>query len=322
MASQEVHVVTGAFGYSGRYIARRLLALGYRVRTLTNRRPRPDLFDRPIDVHPLAFDDPARLREALQGAAVLYNTYWVRFEEAGFSFDRAVVHTLRLFEAARAAGVRRIVHISITHPSEDSPLPYFRGKGRLERALRESGVSWAILRPAVLFGGEDILINNIAWCLRHLPVMAVFGDGSYRLQPIHVDDLAALAVGAGLQSDCCLIHAIGPETFTFRGLLEQLGEILDCPRPILSVSPEVGEWAARLLGWFLEDVVLTRDEIAGLMQGLLAVDNVPATGVTRLTDWARRHAATLGLHYARELARRRSEAVGGEPRSCERGQIA
>ncbi|MGA4578933.1 SDR family oxidoreductase [Limisphaera sp. VF-2] len=320
MPSDELHVVTGAFGYSGRYIARRLLALGVRVRTLTNRRPRPELFDRPIEVHPLAFDDPARLREALQGAAVLYNTYWVRFDRAGFSFDRAVANTLRLFEAARAAGVRRVVHVSITNPSEASPLPYFRAKARLERALQESGLSWAILRPAVLFGGDDILINNIAWCLRHLPVMAVFGDGSYRLQPIHVEDLAALAVEAGQEPDCCLIHAIGPETFTYRGLLEQLGELLGCPRPILSVSPETGWWAARLLGWFLDDVMLTRDEIAGLMQGLLAVDDVPATGVIRLTDWARRHAATLGLHYASELARRKPMTAEAEPRGSRPGR--
>jgi NADH dehydrogenase len=312
MTVEELHVVTGAFGYSGRYIARRLLAAGIRVRTLTNSVPRPHLFDRPIEVYPLAFDDPAGLVASLKGAAVLYNTYWVRFNHAGFSLARAVRNTLRLFEAAHAAGVRRIVHISITNPSEDSPLEYFRGKAQLERALRNSGVSWAILRPAVLFGDGDILINNIAWCLRHLPFMPVFGTGLYRLQPIHVDDLAALAVQAGQMQEPCLVHAIGPQTFTFLELLEQLGEILDCPRPLIRVSPELGWWGVRLLGWFLNDVVLTREEIAGLMQGLLAVDDAPPAGSTRLTDWARQHAATLGLHYASELARR-SRAASAPP---------
>ena len=300
-----LHVVTGAFGYSGRYITRRLLAAGYRVRTLTNKPPWPQLFERPIEVHPLAFDDPHKLAESLRGADVLYNTYWVRFEQAGVTFGQAVQNTLRLFEAARVAGVRRIVHISITNPSENSPLPYFRGKALLERALRESGLSWAILRPALLFGGDDILINNIAWCLRHLPVMGVFGDGLYRLQPIHVDDLARLAVELGQRNEPILLHALGPETFTYRGLLQQLGEILDCPRPLIRVSPDTGAWFAKLLGWFLDDVLLTREEILGLMQGLLAVDGQPPTGQVRLTDWARQNAGTLGLHYHSELARRR-----------------
>lgn len=303
--SVPLHVVTGAFGYSGRYITRRLLAAGYRVRTLTNSPPRPGLFEHPIEVRPMTFDDPHRLTESLRGADVLYNTYWVRFEEAGVTFDQAIQNTLRLFEAARAAGVRRIVHISITNPSENSPLSYFRGKALVERALRESGLSWAILRPALLFGGDDILINNIAWCLRHLPVMAVFGDGLYRLQPVHVDDLARLAVELGQRDGSTLLHALGPETFTYRGLLQQLGEILDCPRPLIRVSPDTGAWCARLLGWFLDDVLLTRDEILGLMQGLLAVDNEPPTGRTRLTDWARQNVATLGLHYHGELSRRR-----------------
>lgn len=302
-----LHVVTGAFGYSGRYITRRLLAAGYRVRTLTNRPPRSELFEHPIEVHPLAFDDPRRLTESLRGADVLYNTYWVRFEQAGVTFDQAVRNTLRLFEAARAAGVRRLVHVSITNPSENSPLPYFRGKARLERALRQSDLSWAILSPALLFGGADILINNIAWCLRHLPVMAVFGDGLYRIQPIHVDDLARLAVELGQRNEPILLHALGPETFTYRGLLQQLGEILDCPRPLIRVSAETGARVAKLLGWFLDDVLLTREEILGLMEGRLAVDGEPPTGQIRLTDWARQNAATLGIHYHSELARRRIE---------------
>ena len=122
---------------------------------------------------------------------MLYNTYWVRFNYGSFSHAAAVENTLALFAAARQAGVGRVVHLSIANPSEDSPLEYFRCKARLERALRESGLSYAILRPTVLFGGQDILINNIAWMLRRLPVLGVFGDGRYRLQPIYVDDLAA-----------------------------------------------------------------------------------------------------------------------------------
>ena len=214
MAEPVVHAVTGAFGYSGTYIARRLLAAGCRTITLTNSTDRANEFGGRLPAYPFNFDHPDKLVESLRGAAVLYNTYWVRFNHPTFTHADAVQNTLTLFDAAQRAGVRRIVHVSITNPSEASRLEYFRGKARLERALRESGLSYAILRPTVLFGKEDILINNIAWAIRHLPVMGVFGDGQYRVQPIHVDDLAALAVAQGQQADLpdAIISAIRPET--------------------------------------------------------------------------------------------------------------
>jgi uncharacterized protein YbjT (DUF2867 family) len=223
---QELHVVTGAFGYSGKYIARRLLECGYQVRTLTHSLHRANPFAGRVEAHPFHFDTPDRLVESLKGATVLYNTYWVRFNYRDFKHSVAVQNTLKLFEAARRAGVGRIVHVSITNPTEDSPLEYFSGKARLERALIESGLCYSILRPTVLFGKEDILINNIAWMLRRLPVFGVFGSGQYRLQPIYVDDLAKLAVEQGQETANNIINAIGPETFTYRELVQEIGPLL------------------------------------------------------------------------------------------------
>jgi NADH dehydrogenase len=324
----DVHVVTGAFGYSGRYIAQRLLREGCRVRTLTNSPQRHSPLSGKIEVFPLQFQRPEQLREALQGAAVLYNTYWVRFNHRDFTFAAAVANTKTLFRTARKAGVRRIVHVSITNPSLDSPLEYFRGKAELERELIDSGIPCTILRPAVLFGHEDILINNIAWTLRHFPLFGVFGDGNYRLQPIYVDDLAELAVTAGLGGEgasagpsgstshgpgrgqdkppaapVSIVNAIGPETFTYRQLATKIGQIIGRPRPIVSIPPALGCLAAWLIGKAVRDVVVTRAEIAGLMAGLLYVDAPPA-GRTHLTAWAAEHAAWLGRRYASELARR------------------
>ncbi|MEW5984499.1 MAG: NAD(P)H-binding protein [Acidobacteriota bacterium] len=212
-------VVTGAFGYSGKYIAGRLLAAGARVRTLTNSPQRRNPFGAAVEAHPYNFDRPDDMVRSLQGASVLINTYWVRFDHADFTHAAAVRNTLRLFDAAQRAGVRRIVHVSITNPSPHSALPYFRGKAELESALRESEVSYAILRPTVLFGREDILINNIAWMLRRFPVFGVFGDGRYKLQPIFVDDLAGLAVEEASSSENVVRDATGPETFTYRELV-------------------------------------------------------------------------------------------------------
>jgi uncharacterized protein YbjT (DUF2867 family) len=306
--TQQLHAVTGAFGYSGGYIARRLLGLGHGVVTLTNSPKRESDLAGRVGVKPLSFDDPGKLIESLRGVDVLYNTYWVRFNHKMFWHNVAVRNTRHLFDAAKAAGVRRIVHVSITNPSEDSTLEYFSGKARLERALIESGTSHAILRPTVLFGKEDILINNIAWALRRLPVFGVFGDGRYRLQPIHVDDLAALAVNHGAGGDNVTVNAIGPETFTYRGLVETIGEIIGKPRRIVSVPPGLGYAAGWVLGKFVGDVMITREEIAGLMADLLYVDT-PPTGEIRLTDWATQHADALGNKYTSELARRRDRTM-------------
>jgi NADH dehydrogenase len=306
MDSRPIHAVTGAFGYSGRYIAARLLTEGRRVITLTNSVGRDNPFGAQVAAYPFSFEQPERLVESLRGAEVLYNTYWVRFNHASFTHADAVQNTLTLFEAARQAGVRRIIHISITNPSEDSPLEYFRGKARLERALRESGLSYAILRPTVLFGKEDILINNIAWALRHLPVFGVFGNGQYRVQPIYVDDLAALAVAQGRQADApnTIINAIGPETFTYEAMVREIARCIGVRRAVLRVPPELGFLAGQVLGALVNDVMITREEIEGLMAGLLYVDASP-TGTTRLSTWLSQHAASLGWRYASELARRR-----------------
>jgi uncharacterized protein YbjT (DUF2867 family) len=307
----ELHVVTGAFGYSGKYIASRLLDAGYRVRTLTNSYQRANPFGTRVEAMPYAFDDPPRLVEALRGAEVLYNTYWVRFDTRSFQHASAVTNTYTLFQAAREAGVKRVVHVSITNPSEASQLGYFNGKARLERALRESGLAYTILRPAVLFGKEDILINNIAWTLRRLPVFGVFGNGEYRLQPIYVDDLAKLAVEHGQAQANEVIDAIGPETFTYRKLVKTIGEIIGRNRPVISVPPAVGYLAGWAIGRLMGDIMITRDEIKGLMQNLLYTDSPPA-GETALTAWTRQNAHSLGLHYTSELARRQNRLLAYE----------
>ena len=301
---QTLHAVTGAFGYSGKYIAKRLLDRGHEVITLTNSPDRANPFAGRVKPYPFNFDNPQELTQSLRGVSVLYNTYWVRFNHKLFKYADAVRNTERLFEAAKEANVERIVHVSITNPSEHSSLEYFSGKARLERALTELGISHAILRPTVLFGKEDILINNIAWALRRLPVFGVFGDGEYRLQPIYVDDIAALAVEQGAKRDNVTIDAIGPETFTYRELVNVIGETIGKKRRVISVSPAVGYLTGWILGKFVGDVMITREEIKGLMADLLYVDSPPA-GTARLTDWIREHADSLGRKYASELARRK-----------------
>jgi NADH dehydrogenase len=284
-------------------MASALLDEGHQVKTLTNSPRRPNPFGVRVPARPLSFDDPEKLAGSLTGAACLHNTYWVRFNHKQFRHADAVENTRSLFEAARTAGVPRVVHVSITNPSLDSDLEYFRGKAELERALVDSGLSHAILRPAVLFGREDILVNNIAWALRRFPIVGVFGAGQYRIQPIYAGDLARLAVEHGQRSENVIVDAIGPETFTFRELVRAIGEAIGRPRRIVSVPPGLAYLFAKIVGWFVGDVFLTREEISALMRGLLATGSPPA-GHTKLTEWAEAHSRELGRRYANELARR------------------
>jgi len=295
--------VTGAFGYSGRYIAHRLLENGHEVVTLTNSYQRANPFGDRVRAFPFHFDRPELLVDSLKGTTALINTYWVRFDHKLFTHAQAVANTRVLFEAAKEAGVSRIVHVSITDPDPNSELPYFKGKGEVEQALTSLGRSYCILRPTVLFGREDILINNIAWGLRWFPVFGVFGAGDYQLQPIHVDDLAATAAAKVSATDNEVLNAIGPETFTYRELVSMIARTLHLRRLIVGVPPALGYWTCRALGALVGDVVITREEIQGLMENRLCV-NAPPLGWTKLSDWVAKHRASLGRRYTSEMRRR------------------
>ena len=298
----ELDVVTGAFGYTGKYITQRLLAQGRKVRTLTGHPNRPNPLGNSVEVAPLNFDDSEELYRSLQGTATLYNTYWVRFERGDTTFTRAVANTSKLIGAAARAGVHKIVHLSIANPSEDSTLPYYRGKALVERAIWESGLNYAILRPTVIFGSEDILINNIAWFLRRFPVFAIAGAGDYRLQPVFVEDVADIAASLGLSEGSKVLDVVGPEIYTFRALVELIRKAVHSRAKILHLKPRLALFSARLLGSAIGDVILTREEIEGLMAGLL-VSAAPAECQIRFSDWLKRNASSIGASYSSELGR-------------------
>jgi NADH dehydrogenase len=255
-----------------------------------------------VEVAPLAFADPARLVRDLHGAATLYNTYWIRFPYGNQTYDTAVENTKILLRAAEAAGVRKLVHISITNASVASPLSYFRGKGALEDWIRGGRVPSAIVRPSVVFGPEDVLINNIAWCLCRFPVFAVPGRGDYRIQPIFVEDLAEIAVTAGQGEGNTIVDAVGPEVYSFEELTRLIAARIGSRARVVHLPPRLALWLSRVIGYGVKDQVLTWDEVAGLMANTL-VSASPPTGKTRLSDWLAANAQQVGARYASELAR-------------------
>jgi NADH dehydrogenase len=295
-------VVTGAFSYTGQFIARRLLADGRRVRTLTNHPRRPGAQDVEVDIAPLQFADRAALVESLRGADVLYNTYWVRFRHGRIGFGDAVANTRILMSAAAEAGVRKVVHISVSNPSAESPLDYYAGKARTEEIVRESGLAWAVVRPTLIFGPGDILINNIAWLLRNMPVFVIPELGQYRVQPVAGEDVAEIAIWAASQPEYVVVDAGGPEIISYVELVTSVAIAVGRRPRFLYLPPALALFAADGVGIFVRDVVLTRQELQGLMEELL-VSSEPPRGRRRVDDWLLESAQSLGRSYASELNR-------------------
>jgi NADH dehydrogenase len=298
----ELDAVTGAFSFTGGFIARRLLADGRRVRTLTNHPRRAGAQEMDVEVVPLQFTDRDALIESLRGVDVLYNTYWIRFPHSGTGFGDAIANTRRLMFAAAAAGVRKVVHISVSNPRWDDPLDYYAGKARAEAVVRESGTHWAVVRPTLIFGPGDILINNIAWLLRRVPVFFIPGHGTYRLQPVAGEDVAEIAVAAAAAAENVTVDAAGPDTITYADLVDSIAIAIQHKRRTFFTSPSLTLMAGSVLGRFLKDVILTPQELSGLMDERL-VSSEPPRGQRRIEDWLLRDADTLGTSYASELNR-------------------
>ena len=302
MPHPDLAVVTGAFSYTGRYVARRLLDQGVHVRTLTRSPNAEDPLADHVEAAPLDFSDPDGLSRSMQGAGVFYNTYWIRYAHGRTTFDLAVENTRTLFEAAKRVGVGRIVHFSVTNASPESRLPYFRAKAQVEDMLTNLGIPYAIIRPTLVFGVGDLLLNNMAWALRRFPVFPVYGNGDYPVQPVYVEDLAAQAVEAGAQNENSVADAAGPDTLFFENLLRLLASSMGVRARLVRTPPRLGLALTGLVGFLMRDMALTHDEVVGLMAGLLTSEE-PPTGTTRLSDWLAENGDGLGRRYVSELRR-------------------
>jgi uncharacterized protein YbjT (DUF2867 family) len=297
-----VNIVTGAFGYIGRYITHQLLDSGEEVTTITTHPDKPNPFGDTVRAFPYNFNRPEELIDSLRGASTLYNTYWIRFEHGGATFQQSVENTRTLFECAKQAGIQRIVHISVTNPTLDSHLPYYHGKALQERSLEKVGLPYAIIRPTLVFGLEDILVNNIAWLIRRFPVFPIFGRGDYRLQPVFVGDLAKIAVAGGQSTEIMVIDAAGPETYSYVQMVRLIAASLKPRIKFIYLPAPLGIALGQLVGSFIRDVILTQDEARGLMESRLT-SNQPPYGTTLFSEWVSACKNELGNQYHSELNR-------------------
>ena len=302
MATRKRVAVTGSFGFTGRAITERLLDAGHDVVTLTRRSGSGDPLATRITVRPFDTASPADLAATLTGVDTLYNTYWLRFPRAADTFEGAVARSASLMAAARDAGVRSVVHVSVVNAAPDADTPYVRAKAALESVVRSSGLEWVIVRPTLTYGPGDILINNLAWALRRLPVYGLPGLGRYTVQPVHVDDVSRICVDAGSGESCRVLDAAGPETLTYRELVDLVRDAVGSRSLVLPMPGSIVILAAKLLELIVRDVVLTRDEIRELTSSLLT-SSQPPLGTIRVSDWVEEHANVLGRRWSSELAR-------------------
>jgi len=226
----------------------------------------------------------------------------VRYPYVGTQFDQAIRNSGVLFAAAREAGVRRIVQVSVSNASLQSPLAYYQGKAQVEALLKRSGVSYAIVRPTLVVGEHDILVNNIAWFMRRFPVFALPGDGSYRLQPVTLHDTGEIIADVALATEDMTVDAAGAEIVTFEQLVRQIGGAVGRTPRIVSMPEGVSLALLGLVGKAMGEVILSREELAGLTSEMLVSHEAPL-GKQDVNAWLQDNGASLGQRYASELRR-------------------
>jgi len=309
------YVVAGGIGYTGTYIVRRLLAeRDIKITVLTNHPNRKHEFGTRIRVEPYNFDNPAKLRETLRGAKCVINTYWskpikvtkVRLNYHASSFTDAVKNSKLLVDACVEAGVKRLVHISVSNPSRDYDYEYFGGKLEVEDYIRDSGLSYAILRPTLVFGDEDMDLNNITSLIRKYPFFLIFGDGKYKVTPVFVDDVAREVVSQSCLMENITEDAVGPETYEFEELVKLIAGSVGKQLRIFHVNKAFIPLVCWGLSLVHGDKVVTPQEMHVLMDGLMHSISNPI-GETRFSEWLETRNQTFGTEYHSEVERHFSD---------------
>ena len=240
----------GGSGFIGRYAARELVKLGYRVR-IAVRRPHLAgdcrLAGPPgwVDVVQTNIRNVPSIERALEGADAAINLVGIMYEKGKQSFEGAQRDGARnVAEACKAAGISRLVHVSAIGAEPESSSPYGRTKGEAELAVKEVMPEAVILRPSIVFGPEDQFFNRFAQLSGIAPFLPAIGGGKTKFQPIYAGDVAACIANAVIQEDAAgkTFELGGPTAYTFNELYDFIGETIDkkrlkLPMPFFMAKP-------------------------------------------------------------------------------------
>jgi uncharacterized protein YbjT (DUF2867 family) len=294
--------LTGAFSYTGRYIGQELLRRKISFQSLTNH-PRPSVFpSASIPVAPLQFQDAPSLIATLRKSTILVNTYWIRYPAKGISHETAVQNIEFLVQCAKQAGIHKIIHISVSNPSKDSQLSYYKGKAEAEEIIQQSGIPFTILRPTLVFGKEDVLLHNIAWLLRYFPFFVFPSPSTCFIQPIFAEEVGCFAVESIHSYPNQTMDLAGPEVVSMKEMVQKIGRATGYTRPIYSTSLGITMAAVRILNTILHDRIITEEEILGLQNNLL-VSSQPPLGKISFSDWLVQEGSSLCSHYINDYKR-------------------
>ncbi|MDE1834491.1 MAG: NAD(P)H-binding protein [Candidatus Micrarchaeota archaeon] len=295
-------VVIGGTGFTGKYITKCLLKYKHKVVALTKHVNRDNEFGRKITIKPLDFENQENLVETMNGSRCVFNTYWVRFNYGGSSFDEAVRNSKAIIDACVDAKVKRLVHISVLDPSKNYKYDYFRAKMEVESYIEKSGLSYAILRPALLFGEEDILMNNITYLIRKYGLFFIFGSGEYKVTPTYVGDVAKEAVLQSRLNKNIIEDALGPEAFGFEELVRYIATTIGRPTRVAHLNKAFIPLVSKFLNICMHEPVVTSDEMGLLMDNGLYSDSKPI-GSIRFSKWLKERKDTYGTEYHSETKR-------------------
>ena len=190
--------IAGGTGYIGNHVIDTLVKDGHSVRALVRKGSEHKISDKHIDIRSGDLSDPASLNSALHGCdAVIYLIGLIReFPSKGITFERAHIEGVRhLYAGAKLSGIKRWVQISANGVMPDTPDGYRRTKYRAEEFIKVQDINYTIIRPSVVFGDETgrsvNFVTTVRDTVQSIPFLVpIIGKGDYRMQPVHVDDLA------------------------------------------------------------------------------------------------------------------------------------
>ncbi|HUL48457.1 MAG TPA: complex I NDUFA9 subunit family protein [Gemmatimonadales bacterium] len=275
--------VTGGTGFVGRHIVQHLVSLGHTVRALVRdprRLPPPFAATPALEIVPGDLSDVRALAGLVQGMNAVIHLVGIIAEHGRATFEAVHVRgTAAAVEAAQNAGVPRFVHMSAIGPRPDrSATAYHRSKWEGEEIVRRSGIGHAILRPTIINGPESEPIGRLVRLHRYLPLVPVFGDGSFPLQPIWIGDVAQAFARAANQAEIRGTFEIGgPAVIAFEAFVRTIGQVSGHPRPLVHLPLPLVRLMARAGDPLGPRAPITSDQLQMLVEGSVAPVNAIET---------------------------------------------